>query len=423
MLANTTTRLLNLSLQGTTLVTRFLFIFFLAKYLTPSDFGYYGLFAATVGYSLYFVGLDFYTFTTREMIKVPMCKRGRLLKGQAALSGILYFLYLPVAYVLLYLYSGWATDLLIWFLPILVLEHFNQEMSRLLVALSQQISASVVLLIRQGSWGVVAVAVMYMDETSRQLGMVMLLWTISGMVAALVAIRKLVKIGIGGWRESLDWRWIRRGVAVSAAFLVATLALRGIQTFDRYWLEAIGGIEIVGAYVLFIGVAGSLLAFLDAGVFSFTYPTLIKLHQEKNLDLLRIKVRQTLWITIFVTAGFSLVSWLVLPHLLSWIGKDTYFAATNLFPWLLLATILNAIGLIPHYALYASSQDRPIIASHIAAFVVFCMAVFALSDHSGSLAVPQGLAISFLLILIWKTAAYWQYLLTVTGQKSALQSN
>lgn len=421
-MASTSTRLLNLSLHGANLATRFLFIFFLAKYLDPSDVGYYGLFTAAIGYSLYFVGLDFYTYVTREMIKTPMEERGRLLKGQATLSGILYILFLPVVYALLYQYSGWPAHLLIWFLPLLFLEHFNQEMSRLLIALSQQITASVVLFVRQGSWALTAVVIMYFEESSRQLDFVMLLWTISGLASALVAIRKLRILGIGGWQEPLDWSWIKRGVAVSTAFLLATLALRGIQTFDRYWLEAIGGVEIVAAYVLFTGVAGSLLAFLDAGVFSFAYPNFIKLSHEKNIDLLRAKVWQTLWVTVMLSGCFAVISWFALPYLLQWIGKETYIAAINFYPWLLLASITNAVGLVPHLALYASGQDKPIIRSHIAAFVVFGAAVWALSGHSGPLAVPQGIVISFFFILTWKTAAYWRYLLTMQEQKTVLQS-
>ena len=108
-------RLLNIALHGATLSTRFLFIFFLAKYLDPALVGYYGLFTATIGYSLYFVGLDFYTYVTREILKTQNSQRGQLLKCQAALSGVLYILFLPIAYSILLPYSGWPNYLFIWF--------------------------------------------------------------------------------------------------------------------------------------------------------------------------------------------------------------------------------------------------------------------------------------------------------------------
>lgn len=400
-------RLLNMGVHGTNLVTRFLFIFFLAKYLDPSLVGYYGLFTAAVGYSLYFVGLDFYTYVSRELLKVPNQQRGRLLKGHAALSGLLYLLFLPIVLVFLH-YADWPQPLLLGFFPILVMEHFNQEVSRLLIALSEPVAASVVLFIRQGSWALVIVALMVLDPSTRQLQTVMVLWAVAGIAAASVGIWRLRRLRMGGWRDALDWHWVRRGIAVSVAFLVATLALRGIQTFDRYWLEALGGIEIVAAYVLFFGVASTLLTFLDAGLFAFTHPVLIQLHYDQANDVAHAKVRQMLGLTILLSSGFALISWLLLPYLLLWIDNSAYSNAINLYPWILLAMIFNAVGMVPHYALYARGHDRPIIHSHIVALLVFILATWALSTQFSVMAVPIGLNFSFAVILAWKTIAYMQ---------------
>ena len=414
-------RLLNIGLHSATLGTRFLFIFFLAKYLDPASVGYYGLFTATVGYSLYFVGLDFYTYVTREILRTPNDQRGRLLKSQAALSGFLYLLFLPVAFLFLQ-YAGWPDKLVLLFFPILLLEHFNQEMSRLLIALSEQITASIILFIRQGSWALVIVGLMAWDISSRQLQTVISLWAGAGLVAAVMGIWKLRKLGMGGWGSSPDWNWIKKGIAVSTAFLLATLALRGIQTADRYWLEALGGIEIVGAYALLFGVAGTLMTFLDAGVFAFTYPVLIKLHQTQQLVAARAKVRQMFAYTLLLSMGFAVASWLLLPHLLAWIGNEVYIKAIDLYPWLLLAMVFNAISMVPHFALYARGCDKPIIQSHIAALIAFVAATWIFIPQFSILAVPIGLNFSFMVILIWKTVAYWQLNKSDTISKTATQT-
>ena len=68
--------------------------------------------------------------------------------------------------------------------------------------------------------------------------------------------------------------------------------------------------------------------------------------------------------------------------------------------------IVNALGLIPHYGLYAQGQDRQIIFSHIAALAIFISATWFLSTSHALLAVPIGLNLSFFVILIWKTTAY-----------------
>ncbi|TGU42107.1 hypothetical protein EN795_35725, partial [bacterium M00.F.Ca.ET.152.01.1.1] len=113
----------------------------------------------------------------------------------------------------------------------------------------------------------------------------MALWACSGLAAVALGVWRVRQLLIGGWSRPVDWRWVRKGISVSAAFLVSTLALRGIQTADRYWMEDLGGIEAVGAYVLFLGVAGTLMVFLDAGVFSFSYPALISHSHKREYEL------------------------------------------------------------------------------------------------------------------------------------------
>lgn len=401
-------RIGNVGLRSLTLGTRFLFIFFLAKYLSPSDVGYYGLFTATVGYAMYFVGLDFYAFATREIIKTPKEDRGQLLRGQAALSGLLYLGLLPVALVFLY-NTGWPAHLVWWFIPILMLEHFNQEVFRLLVALSEQVIASLILFARQGSWAIGIVILMTVEPDSRNLDAVMGFWFLGGAVAAGLGLWKLKKLRMGGWSKAVDWAWVKRGIQVSFWLLVASLALRGIQTVDRYWLEALGGIDQVAAYVLFLGVASTLMVFLDAGVFSFAYPALIAQYHANEQSDARKTLRAMLVQTVALSAAFAVASLLLLPYLLKWIGKPAYLDAVHLYPWLLLAMVINALGMIPHYALYASRKDSIIIYSHLLAMVAFVAATWALSDALGAMAIPVGLNIAFFTILTIKAIGYWWF--------------
>lgn len=399
------TKLANLGLQGATLATRFLLIFFFAKYLDPASVGYYGIFTATIGYALYFVGLDFYTYVSREIIKTPANERGRLLKGQAALSGILYII-LTAPGIWLISNSGWPDYLIWWFLPILLLEHINQELSRLLIVLSQQLTGSLILFIRQGSWAVITIALMTFNQSTRNLGVVMLLWSTAGLLAAGMGFWRLRKLQTSGWNLPVDWSWVKNGISVSVAFLIATLALRGIQTFDRYWLEALGGIETVGAYVLLLGVAGSLLTFLDAAVFSFAYPGLIQHYHRGEQMAARKKVTKLFIQTFAFSMTFALVSWFLLPHFLSWINNPIYQQALPMYPWLLSAMLINALSMVPHYALYARSADKPIIYSHLAALFIFIMTTWGFSSKDPSLAVPIGLVSAFAGLLLIKTLSY-----------------
>lgn len=409
-------QLINIILRSATLGTRFLFIFFLAKYLDPSLVGYYGIFTATIGYALYLVGLDFYTYVSREIVKTPANQRGKLLKSQAALSGLLYLVLLPLGIWLL-AQSNWPSHLAWWFIPILALEHLNQEISRFLITLSEQLTASLILFLRQGSWALIIIGLMIYDENTRSLEWVMTLWAGAGLAATIMGFWKLKKLKITGWKLPIDWDWVRKGVAVSSAFLLATLALRSIQTIDRYWLEALGGINMVGAYVLLLGVASSLLTFLDAAVFSFAYPLLIVHNHKGEFLQAREKVKQIFLQTLMLSSLFGLASWLILPYFLTWIGNPLYQQAAAWYPWLLAAMILNALGQVPHYALYALGNDKPIIYSHLLSLLVFCFATWVCSGTFSAMAVPIGINAAFAVILLIKAFTYFVFIKKENNKK------
>ncbi|MCY1299698.1 hypothetical protein D9M70_492370 [compost metagenome] len=125
--------------------------------------------------------------------------------------------------------------------------------------------------------------------------------------------------------------------------------------------------------------------------------------EEFNRGLRKLLVQ-----TVVFSAFFALVSLLLIGPLLGWLNKPLYLEQQGLFPWILLANLFYALGMIPHYALYAQGRDRLIINSHIAGLVVFIPAVWMFSQQWPRLAIPLGLCVAFLLILLWKSLAYFR---------------
>lgn len=399
-------QVVNVALRMATLASRFLLVFFLAKLITPSELGLYGLLTASIGYSLYFIGLDFYTYTTRELIKYDRQSWGRIFKNQVALSLVLYALVLPLlTFVFLKGYLPWS--LAVWFYALILLEHINQEMFRLFIALSDQLYASVLLFLRQGTWAIGITICMLINPGSRNLDSLLIAWVLSGIVTVFFGIFRIHKLRACGWRESIDWAWIMKGLKVSLPFLAATLALRGIFTVDRYWLQSLASLEVVGAYVLFISLGLTMITFLDAGVFTFSYPTLIKAYQKKQTVLFRTKMREMFIQTALFSCFFSAVSLFFMPYLLKLIDKPVFFKYQPMYVWLLVMAVLNAFSMIPHYGLYAQNMDRPIIQGHVMGLCAFVVSVFFFLNYSHIYAIPIGLCVAFAVILVWKTLAYF----------------
>ncbi|MCY1275188.1 hypothetical protein D9M70_238240 [compost metagenome] len=408
-------RLCNLALRSSIMASKFLLVFLLARFLSPAELGLFGLLSATIGYSLYLLGFDFYTFSTREMLKLEPTQWGELIKNQGATFLLLYVIVLPLLTLIFakgllpWKYSG-------WFFALIIIEHLTQELGRLLIAISEPLFASLILFLRQGIWGPLVIVAMLLAPETRTLDYVLGGWCIGGLCGLLLGLYKLYNLKLGNWHKKIDWAWIVHGLKIAAALLVATLALRGVLTLDRYWLQALSGAEVLGAYIIYISIGNALMSFLDAGVFSFLYPALISSWQKKDPTAFLIALRRLATQTIIVSAIFFISALLLISPLLHWLGKEVYISHKDMFPWILSATTLYGLGMIPHYALYALGRDKTIILSHLLSLPIFALTTWALSFHSKTLAVPGALLGTFIFILIWKAGALFALRHEITSQ-------
>ncbi len=398
-------KLLNVSLRAVTLGSRFLLLFFLARYLEPGQVGLYGLLAATITYSLYLLGFDFYNYSAREISACDSSEWGRLLKAQAGFQGVLYVLVMP-ALALLFLFEILPTSLAAWFYALLVLEHINQELFRLLVAMFRPLTASLVLFLRSGCWALLVVALMLVNPALQSLEAVLAAWTLGALAATLLGAGTLYRMHLGGWREKIDWRWVRRGVAISLPLLAATLALRGIYTVDRYWFAHLEGLDVLAAYVLFLGIAGALVSFLESGVFAFSYPAMVKSWAGQCDSQFKRETKELLGYTMGLTIAFIALAQLVMPFLLNWIGNPIYINHAGLFGLIMAGTAAFSVSMVPHYALYAQGKDEHILYSHFLGLGMFVLTTWVVSAYDTTTAIPWGLCMGFLSVLTWKTCAY-----------------
>lgn len=396
---------LNFGLRGATLTSKFILVFFLALFLEPGELGLYGLLTVTISYSIYVIGFDFYTYSTRELLAQPRERWSPMLRDQGVYFMLAYLLVLPLLVVIFL--QGWLPwHLAGWFFALLVIEHLAQELNRLLVVMSEQLLASVVLFLRSGLWGLVLLPLMWAMPELRQLETVLLAWLAASSLAVLLGVVRLLRLDRTSLSRPIDWRWMGRGLKIALPLLIGTLALRGVFTFDRYWVEHVAGLEVLGAYTLYMGTASAIVAFLDAGVFVFLYPRLIEAWQQRDRSEFQRTLRQLALQTVVLTVLLAAGAAIVLPMLLSVFGRSFYLEHLFIFYWLLGAIMLYVLGMVPHYGLYAAGRDRPIIGSHVAGLLIFLITAYALASMAGSLAVPWALCITFATIFGWKLGSF-----------------
>jgi len=396
-------RLLNLSLRGGGMVGKFLLIFLLARILTPSELGVYGLLAVTIGYSLYFLGLDFYTFSGREMLHSEKALWPSMLRDQAVLFACSYAVVFP-SLALIFINGVISFEYALVFYLLLLAEHLSQELNRLLVIIGRPLAAGICIFIRSGSWCYVIVIVYMSGLYPIDLQSVLWTWFWADVVVIAMGAFLLKGLPWNALTRKVHWEWLIKGVKISALLLIGTLALRGIFTFDRYFVEYFADSEMLGVYTLYMGICFSLIGFVDAAIFSFKYPELIKLFKNGAGDDFAKARKQFGKQTLIFTSLLVIIVSLVIYPVLGWIGKPIYLQNLTLFFVLLAASFIFVIGHVPHFALYAMGQDRVLVFTHIFGLVVFVLIGASLYQF-GAMGVALALLAS---ISSLGAGKYWQ---------------
>ena len=377
----------------------------MAKFLPPEKVGLFGLVVATIGYSFFVLGFEFYTYSSRELLGVSKEKWLPIIRDQWLFFAISYALFLPLLLFAFGVYfSSWKY--VGWFLVLLLFEHTAQELNRLLVVMSEQFLASLVLFLRSGAWAIVAVLLMGYVQEARNLEFVFLAWSVGAGAACALGAARILQLNKSTWNRKVDWRWILRGVKIAFPLLIASLAIRGLFTFDRYFVESAVGLDVLGAYVLFVGIAFSIVSFLDAGVIAFLYPKVVAAAKENDERKFKKNMKELAVTLVLATVAMAVFALLFSPFILGWIGREVYLDNFYILQWLLLAVIVYAASMVPHVGLYAKHYDKAILYSQVLGLLVFFIGCFIGIPMFGAIAVVWAMCVSFLVILVWKVAVY-----------------
>lgn len=405
MIAYLAPRLANVSLRALSMGSKFALIIALARLLAPAEVGLYGLFTATVGFSMLVIGGDYYTYSQRELLSQPQERWSFVIQHQALATLMLYVVLLPAQAVIFWL-EMMPRYLAGWFFALLIAEHIAQEINRLLVVMHRQLLASMVLFIRTGAWACFVLPVMWFDSSVRNLNAVLLAWLIGCLFAIMLGAWGIWR-EVRPWRRwKFDWFWLRRGFVVGLMFLMATMCFRALQTFDRYTVKSLAGADFLGVYVLYTGVAMSVISVLDPAVFSFLYPRLVAAYRQGDQAQYRQLMRELAYSAIGVSVLVAIVIAILAPFVFAWTNKPVYTQHLPIL-WLLLGmTIIYAIGMVPHYGLYARGADKSIVIAHVSSLLVFGVVVAALATLAPQAAAACALIASFLWMGLFKQ---WRY--------------
>lgn len=369
-------RLITTGLRLWTLALRFVFVFFLARYLVAEDVGLYGLLVATIAFVIYLLGMDLYTYTSREIVKAPFERWNTYVRSHSGFLACVYLVILPVL-LMLFVVGLLPWQVAGWFYLISITEHIGYEIDRLLVAMSDQLGASLVIFARQAMLPTVLIPIIVFIPEMRRIDLVLGGWLIFNVVSLVLGIG-LVRRNLRGSRPGrMDWAWVRKGLRVSLLFLIGSLSLRVLFTADRQLVAVLDGLDSLAAYTLAMSVGSGLSSVIAVSVHQFAYPRLVASYGSRDYGAFKQQLIGLTVQTLLIILAAALFVVLLGDHLITWVGGEIY----SQFDWLLLASVgvmaLFNLSMIPHYALYAMHQDRVILLSTLISVLIFACTVAA----------------------------------------------
>ncbi len=389
-----------LILRGISVIAKFFFTVLYFK-SSESGFGEYNLVAVSILLLVYLLGLDFYSFANREILK-PGADRQKIIFNQFSFYLLLYILLLPVVYVIYYL-LGFDKEYLVLFYFVLISEHLNFEFYRLLFVFKKPLAANINLFLRNGLWVLVAVIILWFQQEIA-INQVLTFW-LAGNIAALVFSifvvlkkrKKIVKSSL-----QIDISWIKKGVYISIPYILGTISYKTIEFADRYMIDSFIDKKAVGVYSFFANMANVINIVLFTLVVSVLYPYIVEGITHQNSEKFRTYYKQFKK-EIFIYSLILIISLsILLPIILLSINKAYYLKDFHIFLLLALSNIFLNWSFLYHYILYARKKDWTIFfITFIAAFVNLLLN-YILIPLTGITGAAIATFISFLLIMLLK---------------------
>lgn len=394
MLLNLT---VNSSLRAATIGIKAVLVIALAVWLGPSQLGVYGLIAATVTLTTYIYGLDFYTFTIREISTGNLDDVRFRVRDQFLLFAFIYGVG-TVTLLLVLKGFGLGGALIALTAAIAVLQHAGLELYRILIRIERTIAASIGLFLRDAAW-VPGCLLIWVFKGEIGLQEVLLSWLVGSCFSVAYGAWSLARVLPHAAPRAVDFAWLRRGVATGLRMLVGTLSLRALFTVDRMILALLAPPEVLGVYVFYTSLCLAFSALFETGVLPYFWPRL--LDAVKQVDpVVRNTVQRTLFrvcmigapalavAAVFVGVGFATV----LPD-------GSYLSNLNLLFYAAAAIMLLLLSNAPHYRLYADNRDTAIVAANASAFACFLAVCGLLVLVDQPMAVPLALVTACGLLL------------------------
>ncbi|TNJ47049.1 oligosaccharide flippase family protein [Tamlana fucoidanivorans] len=384
-------KLLNVVLRISGTGSKFLVFAILSKVFSDFDFGNYSLIISLITLTIFILGLDFYNFSVRDILKTVSVDEIRNKISSSILFYFAVYLIFVVSGLVIFENLSYTSPYVELIILLCITEHFSQEIYRLLVGFGKVLMANILLFIRTAGWSSLVVC-MALWGYSFSVEYILNIWLIANFVTIIYVFAYLLNKNYKTLHMiSLDYNWIFEGIKVSFVFFIATFFLKLIEYSNRFIVNYYLGEELTGIFTFFSSIAILITLYINTIVISFELPELIKSVNKPIINDLFFKFKKSLRLQIIVSVVIILA---IIKPILMWQNKAGFQYYLPILFFLLFGSALMNYSLIYHFKLYIRHKDKSIAKILINAGVVSLLVCFLLTKYFGLYGASIAFAIS-----------------------------
>lgn len=400
-------RLFNTGLRLASLGLKLILTLYMGKYLGLAEIGTYGLVSAFVMISMTFVGMRLDYVVTREIVGADPVETTTKIRDEAAFLLMNYVL-LGVVVLGLYIspYDSFDDKILLYTFALSVLESFVAIVSGNLVPMGRPILSTALFFIRSASWVPIVVVVGFLYPEYRTAEFIFACWL--GGIVLNVIINALVWKGLP-WKDvfakPVDKKWLIVSLKCCFFIWLGSVASSCSANIDRFVTEFYLGREAVGVVSFYASFVASVSALMASGVFTFSYPVLIRLYKEKKrAEFWEETKKATTHATLFAALICAAMG-LIIPYFGVLVDRPELSDYAPVFWMLLFSVWIKTATEILYYVQYAWGEDRILWQTNFAYLGLTLLTNIIFIHFYGMMGIGYAAIITAIFLCFWRI--YW----------------
>ena len=373
-------KLVNVLLRIGGIGSKFILLTLMSKYFNVDVFGNYGLITSFITILIFLLGVDFYNFSIRDILKTKNIQiTVNKLVSSLLLYIVIYFIFIIIGSIF-FKEIPYLEPFVFLVIGLGITEHFSQESYRLLIGFKRVLLANVLLFIRTIGWCGIIIYYYY-TKIPITINLILSLWLIFNFATILIVLFYGVLVGYKYIiKAQFNSKWVYNGLRVCSIFFIATISIKLMEYGNRFIVDYFMGKEMAGVFLFYSNISILITVYVNTIVISFELPELISSVKSPSINNLLKKFRKSLLKHVVISSFFLI---LIIKPLLIWQDKTEFENFFPLFFLLVTGSALMNYSLLNHFKLYIFHYDKPLLKAMVMSAIFSLVITIALTHSFG----------------------------------------